>query len=105
MPGPQGVRSILGSADLCSPRDPLATFLPSGTDIPLSSTRVDGEGALMTNVIIKNGSVVTMDEALGVLPRADVHVVDGEIVAIGPDLDVGDAQEIDASNAVVAPGF
>jgi cytosine/adenosine deaminase-related metal-dependent hydrolase len=59
----------------------------------------------VANVIIRNGSVVTMDEDLGVLARADVHVVDGEIVAVAPDLEVGGAEEIDATHAVVAPGF
>jgi cytosine/adenosine deaminase-related metal-dependent hydrolase len=59
----------------------------------------------MANVIIRNGSVVTMDDELGILTPADVHLVDGEIVAVGHQLAVGDAEEIDASNAVVAPGF
>ncbi len=36
--------------------------------------------------LIKNGAVITVDPTLGVLPRADVHVRDGRIEAVGPDL-------------------
>jgi dihydroorotase len=36
---------------------------------------------------------------------ADVLVRDGKIVAIGPDLDAGDAEVLDASNLVIAPGL
>jgi dihydroorotase len=36
---------------------------------------------------------------------ADVLVRDGKILAIGPDLDAGDAEVLDASDLVVAPGL
>ena len=38
------------------------------------------------NYLIKNGAVITVDPPLGVLPRADVHVRDGRIEAVGPIL-------------------
>ena len=46
-----------------------------------------GAAAARGNYLIKNGAVITVDPALGVLPRADVHVRDGRIEAVGPDLD------------------
>jgi 5-methylthioadenosine/S-adenosylhomocysteine deaminase len=57
------------------------------------------------NYLIKNGSVITVDAALGVLPRADVHVRNGRIEAIGPDLVADGAETIDASDMIVMPGF
>lgn len=55
--------------------------------------------------LIKNGAVVTVDAALGTLPRADVLVRDGSIAGIGPDLAAADAEVIDATDMIVMPGF
>ena len=55
--------------------------------------------------LIKNGSVITVDSALGVLPRADVHVRNGRIEAIGPDLQAAGAEVIDAIDMIIMPGF
>ncbi len=56
------------------------------------------------NYLIKNGAVITVDAA-GVLPRADVHVNNGRIEAVGPDLNVAGAETIDATDMIVMPGF
>jgi 5-methylthioadenosine/S-adenosylhomocysteine deaminase len=55
--------------------------------------------------LIKNGAVITVDPARPVLPRADVHVRDGRIEAIGPDLAAPGAETIDAADMIVMPGF
>jgi cytosine/adenosine deaminase-related metal-dependent hydrolase len=55
--------------------------------------------------LIKNGAVVTVDEILGTLPRADVLVRDGRIAGVGPNLAAADAEVIDASDMIVMPGF
>src|SRR5436190_21773138 len=55
--------------------------------------------------LIKGGAVVTVDPALGTLPRADVLVRDGRIAGIGPDLAATDAEVIDATDMIVMPGF
>lgn len=55
--------------------------------------------------VLRNGFVVTMDPDLGDLPRGDVLIEGDTIAAIGPDLDVGDADTIDASGSIVMPGF
>ena len=39
------------------------------------------------------------------LPRADVHVRDGRIEAVGPDLTAAGAEVIDATDMIVMPGF
>lgn len=56
-------------------------------------------------LVIRGGHVLTMDPALGELPYADVHVRDGAIVAVGPDLRVPGVAEIDARDTLVLPGF
>jgi 5-methylthioadenosine/S-adenosylhomocysteine deaminase len=58
--------------------------------------------------VIRNGYVMTMDPSLpggGDYIRGDVLVVGTKIEAVGPNLDVGDAAEIDARGRVVMPGF
>ena len=55
--------------------------------------------------LIKDGAVVTVDPALGTLPRADVLVSEGRIEAIGLDLSAARAEVIDATDMIVMPGF
>jgi 5-methylthioadenosine/S-adenosylhomocysteine deaminase len=54
--------------------------------------------------VVRGGYVLTMDPALGDLPVGDVHVRDGEIVAVGPAVDA-DCARLDASGTVVMPGL
>ena len=56
-------------------------------------------------LVVRGGFVVSMDPEIGEMPNADILVEDGKIVEIGPKLDVGDAEEIDASGKLVLPGF
>lgn len=58
----------------------------------------------MTSTLIRNGTVISMDESIGTLPNCDLLIEDGDIVAVEPGLSV-DAPTIDASNAIVLPGF
>jgi cytosine/adenosine deaminase-related metal-dependent hydrolase len=60
---------------------------------------------MVDRIVLRNGFVVTLDSELGDLPRADVLIEDDEIAAVGPDLDVGDAETVDASGTIVIPGF
>jgi 5-methylthioadenosine/S-adenosylhomocysteine deaminase len=55
--------------------------------------------------LIKGGIVLTQDDELGELPKADVLIEDDRIEAIGPNLDAADADVIDATGDVVIPGF
>src|ERR1700742_1356558 len=59
---------------------------------------------LGANLLIRGGYVLTMDSA-GDLPGGDVHVRDGVIERIGVNLDVPDADVIDAAGKIVAPGL
>lgn len=57
-------------------------------------------------IVVRNAAVVvTMDDDLGDLKGVDVLVDDGRIAAVGPQLEAGDAQELDAGGMIVMPGF
>ena len=55
--------------------------------------------------LIKGGIVLTQDDQLGELPRADVLIDGDTIAAVGPDLPVDGARVIDAAGDIVIPGF
>jgi 5-methylthioadenosine/S-adenosylhomocysteine deaminase len=55
--------------------------------------------------VLRGGTVLTMDPELGDLPKGDVLIEGDRIEAIGPDLDVGDAEVIDVAGKIVIPGF
>lgn len=55
--------------------------------------------------VLSGGQVVTMDPALGDLARGDVHVRDGEIVAVAPSISAPGAERIDATGTIVMPGL
>lgn len=81
------------------PTIPLAATLLALTTAAAAASADDGA------LLVRNGHVLTMDPQTGDLPRADVLVRDGRIVAVGPDLEPGDARVIDAAGAYVLPGF
>ncbi|MFW3168637.1 amidohydrolase family protein [Geodermatophilus sp. CPCC 206100] len=57
-------------------------------------------------VVLRGGTVLTMDDACTVLTDADVLVVDDRIAAVGTGLEVPEGtQEIDASGGIVMPGM
>src|SRR5262249_40072169 len=55
--------------------------------------------------LIRSGAVVTVDPDLGILPRGDVRVRDGQIAEVGTDLSADGDEVIDASRMIVMPGF
>jgi len=58
-------------------------------------------------LLLKGGLVVTVDEALGDLPDADVLIREGVIVAVAPGLSasISDADVIDCKGRLVLPGL
>jgi 5-methylthioadenosine/S-adenosylhomocysteine deaminase len=70
------------------------TAIPSAPPLPSRS-----------DFVIRGAYVLTMDRSLGELPQGDVHVRNGVIAAVGPNIDAPGATVIDGSNAVVLPGL
>ncbi|WP_440766549.1 amidohydrolase family protein [Natronorubrum sp. DTA7] len=64
-----------------------------------------GNGLESGCLLIENGTIVTVDEEYGVLENANLLVEDGRIEEIGHDIDAPNAETIDASDAIVFPGF
>ena len=59
----------------------------------------------MRRILIKAGTIVTMDPNVADLRRGDVLIEDGRIRAVAPSIDAGDAEIVDASQRIVMPGF
>jgi 5-methylthioadenosine/S-adenosylhomocysteine deaminase len=55
--------------------------------------------------VIRHAIVLTVDDKLGDFWDADVLVEGARIAAVGPDLEVGDARQIDATGKLLIPGF
>jgi 5-methylthioadenosine/S-adenosylhomocysteine deaminase len=55
--------------------------------------------------VIRNAYVLTMDLALGDIPNGDVHVRDGQIVAVGTNLQTPGIATIDGRRSIVLPGL
>lgn len=55
--------------------------------------------------LLTGGTVVSMDPAVGDLPRGDVLIDDGVIVQVAARIDAPDAEVIDATDRIVMPGF
>jgi cytosine/adenosine deaminase-related metal-dependent hydrolase len=56
-------------------------------------------------LLVKNGTVLSLDPTVGNFLQADMLVEDGRIAAVGPNLSAADAEVIDASQRIVMPGF
>jgi cytosine/adenosine deaminase-related metal-dependent hydrolase len=54
---------------------------------------------------IRGAQLVTMDRALGDFASADILVENGAILAVGPSLDGGGAEVLDASGMIALPGI
>jgi 5-methylthioadenosine/S-adenosylhomocysteine deaminase len=56
-------------------------------------------------LLLKGGTLVTMDPGIGNLDAGDVLIEGTEIAAVGRELAVRDVQTLDARNMIVLPGF
>jgi 5-methylthioadenosine/S-adenosylhomocysteine deaminase len=60
----------------------------------------------MARTLITDAFVLTMDDDLGTLPRADVLIDGARIAAVGPDLPrEADVELVDGRDRIVMPGF
>jgi len=55
--------------------------------------------------VVRNAHVLTMDSQLGEIPVGDVHVRNGAIVAIGPNVAAPNAEVIEGRGMICMPGF
>jgi 5-methylthioadenosine/S-adenosylhomocysteine deaminase len=109
---PQNHASQLGRRDFLKVSTAAAAAAAGGASLfnaPPARARDDDppedSGRRGRRYVIRGGSVMSMDPAVGDFPKADVLVEGKEIVAIGPNLRAGGADEIDARGKIVMPGF
>jgi cytosine/adenosine deaminase-related metal-dependent hydrolase len=93
--GAAAAGAAAGGLSLFAPRPAASQFFfpPAGTGIP------------GRRYVIKGGSVMSMDPAVGDFPKADVLVEGKKILAVGPNINAGGAEVIDATGRIVMPGF
>ncbi|MGH3649116.1 MAG: ABC transporter permease subunit, partial [Acidimicrobiia bacterium] len=87
-------RVVLGSR--VQEKAAIPVFYPTGTDFSVAPTG---------RKLIKGGTVLSLDPRVGDFTSGDVLVERDKIVAVGPDLEAGGAEVIDASGMIVMPGF
>jgi len=56
-------------------------------------------------ILLKGGTIISMDAKIGDLAKGDVLIEGTKIAAIAPNIPAAGAQVIDAANAVVMPGL
>jgi len=56
-------------------------------------------------IIIRNAAVITVDDQIGDFSRADILIEDDQIAAVGPDISVSEAEEVDAGQMIAIPGL
>ncbi len=56
-------------------------------------------------ILLKGGTIISMDPKVGDLVQGDVLIEGKKIAAIAPALNAADAQVIDAHDAIIVPGF
>lgn len=66
---------------------------------------VAGQAQRSGELLIRGGYVLPVDPAIEDMPKGDVLVRDGVIVAVAEHIDAPAAQIIDATNMIVMPGF
>jgi len=91
-----------------------ATPLFPGTAAAQGSGRAEPRGAERIarqafdpsrRILIKGGTVVSLDRQIGDFEQADVLIQGKKIVAVAPKIEPSGAQVIDASSTIVIPGF
>ncbi len=78
----------------------------AGVELPrFYPPEVDFSVASRQRILIRGGIVLSLDEAIGDINGGDVLIEADRIVEVGRSLDVADAEVIDATGAIVMPGF
>jgi cytosine/adenosine deaminase-related metal-dependent hydrolase len=85
---------LLGALAAAAPLAKLRAQQTTGRDLPEQQ-----------ELLIRGARVLTMDAALGDIADGDVHVRDGRIVAVGPNLSAPAATVIDGRDTIVLPGL
>src|SRR4051812_7057108 len=75
-------------------------MLLGGSGLPSCATLQGGGAGVGSEFVIRNAYIVTLERAIGDIPRGDVYVRDGAIVGVGPGLGTPNAEIIDGAGMV-----
>src|SRR5499433_505203 len=80
---------------------------PSNVDAAENPLRFEAPPAVDSNhrILLKGGTIISMDPKVGDLMQGEVLIEGKKIAAIAPELNVAGAQEIDAQDTIILPGF
>lgn len=81
-----------------------AGVLAASPSLLASATLAQATGR-RRQVLLKGGTVLSLDPRVGDFDTADVLIDGATIAAVGPNLSAGGAQVVDASHAIVMPGL
>lgn len=56
-------------------------------------------------ILLSGATILSMDPAVGDLPRGDILIADSKIAAIAPRIEAGDAKRLDVAGRIAVPGF
>jgi cytosine/adenosine deaminase-related metal-dependent hydrolase len=84
-----------------------ATAILSNAAEAQNASRFTGQGPIdpRQRILLKGGTIVSMDPAVGDLVRGDLLIEGKKIAAIAPEINAADAQAIDAKDTIIVPGF
>jgi len=83
------------------------TGLPAFSAQPKKDRRAHGPGGTLPargEIVLRNAYVMTMDSSLGDIPGGDVHLKNGEIVAVGKAVKAPGATVLEGRGMIVLPG-
>src|SRR5215831_9292050 len=94
-------RGLIGSAAAIGAAGLVGGTTAAQAQAPSGAPALPGAGEFL----IRDAHVLSMDPAIGDLPRADIHVRAGAIVAVGLNLTAPAAQVIDGRTMIALPGL
>src|SRR5215211_5825218 len=60
---------------------------------------------MSARTLLRGGHIISMDPDVGDIPGGDVLIEDEDIAEVAPSIDASDSEVIDASGAIIIPGF
>lgn len=93
--------TTLGAASLF----PHRAMAQAGSAAPASAAQPAATLPARGEFVLRGAHVLTMDAAIADLPRGDLHVRDGAIVAVGANVAAPGAEVIDGNGMICMPGF
>ena len=77
----------------------------SGPAVSAEANTASAAPRASSRVLLKGGTIISMDPKIGDIAKGDLLIEGKKIAYVGNALDAADAQIIDATHAIIIPGF